>query len=294
MGNETPGANWGKWGVGDELGALNRLGPESTRRGLAASSTGEVLSLAVPLVAGRGPVCGARPTMQHYMTRDGGDYATGLPERGFGYADDVVLLASHGNTHIDALSHIWAAGKMWNGFASDTVTSRGAMKCGIDKVSPIVTRGVFVDFGPPDGPCLTDEHAIRVDDLVASIGRLKVKLESGDALLIRTGWLSRWRAGESTETQWAGLHPDCAGWIDEQGVVVVGADNIAVEYGPSLIPNDAAPLHVELLRNRGVLLMELMDLEVLASRRRSEFLLMVSPLPITGGVGSPVNPVAVL
>jgi kynurenine formamidase len=292
--NEAPGANWGKWGASDELGALNRLSAESTRRGLAASSTGEVLSLAVPLVSGRGPVAGARPTMQHYMTRDGGDYAAGLRERGFGYADDVVLLATHGNTHIDALSHIWESGKMWNGFGSNTVTSRGAMKCGIDKVPPIVTRGVFVDFGPPDGSCLTDDHAITLDDLVASIVRLNVKLQSGDVLLIRTGWLSRWRAGESTETRWAGLHPECAAWIDEQGVVVVGADNIAVEYGPSPIPNDAAPLHVELLRNRGVLLMELMDLEVLASRRRSEFLFMVSPLPIQGGVGSPVNPVAVL
>src|ERR1700679_247754 len=121
MGSEIPGVNWGKWGAADELGALNRLCAESTRRGLAASSTGEVLSLAVPLVSGRGPVAGMRPPMQHDMTRDGGDYAAGLAERGFGYADDVVLLATHGNTHIDALSHIWAAVKMWNGYASDTV-----------------------------------------------------------------------------------------------------------------------------------------------------------------------------
>jgi hypothetical protein len=76
----------------------------------------------------------------------------------------------------------------------------------------------------------------------------------------------------------------------------VGADNIAVEAGPSADPADAAPMHVELIRNRGIDLMELVDLEVLVVAGRPEFLLMIAPLPLplVGGVGSPVNPRAVL
>ena len=183
---------------------------------------------------------------------------------------------------------------MWNGHSADLVTSRGARRCGIDRVKPIVTRGIVIDLAGPAGPSQDDGHAITLDELRGAVQATGCRSEPGDALLIRTGWLARWRAGAATELRWAGLHPECAGWIDEQGFILVGADNIAVEAGPSPDPADAAPLHVELIRNRGIYLMELIDLEELVSHQRADFLLVVAPLPLVGGVGSPVNPVAVL
>jgi kynurenine formamidase len=287
------GVNWGKWGADDERGALNRITPTATLRGIATVQTGQALSLAISLDS-KGPVAGMRSQPQHYMTRDGGDYAAGLAEVGFGYADDVIVLPTHGTSHMDALAHVWADGKMWNGYSANQVTSKGARKCGIDKLGPIVTRGIFVDFAGSDGVSQSDDAPIRLADLQAEFARKNLKPQEGDALLVRTGWLKRWREGKATTNKWAGLDPECAQWIDEQGFALIGADNIAVEFGPSPLPCNAAPMHVELMRNRGVVFMELLDFEVLATTGRSEFLLMVSPLPIKQGVGSPVNPVALL
>jgi kynurenine formamidase len=135
---------------------------------------------------------------------------------------------------------------------------------------------------------------LSVDDLAAAISKTGVTPRPGDALIVRTGWLARWRAGTATEKQWAGLHPNCAEWIDEQGFALVGADNLAVEQGPSTTPEDAAPMHVALMRDRGVHLLELMDLEQLAIMGRTDFLLVVAPLRLVGGIASPVNPIAVL
>ena len=285
---------WGRWGPDDERGALNRVTPQATQRGLAAARSGTVVSLAVPLAAGQGPIAGRRAPLQHFMVRDGGDYAAGLPEKGFGFADDCLVLSTHGNTHLDALAHVWQDHQMWNGHSADLVTSRGARRCGIDRAGPIVTRGLFVDFAGPGGPSQHDGHAISAEELRRAVEATGCTPEPGDALLIRTGWLARWRSGAATELRWAGLHPGCADWIDEQGFALVGADNIAVEAGPSADPADAAPLHVALIRDRGIYLMELADLEELAGTGRAEFLLVVSPLPLVGGAGSPVNPVAIL
>lgn len=286
--------NWGNWGADDERGALNRLDNSATLRGIACVASGETVSLAMPLRSGKGPVAKGRQPMQHFMTRDGGDYAAGLPEPGFGFSDDYFIMPTQGTTHIDALAHIFREGQMWNGHSSNLVTSRGARVCGIDKTGPIVTRGIFLDFGPPSGRCKSDDDAIFPEDLAAEVNRLGIEPQPGDALLVRTGWLVRWREGIASEDKWAGLHASCAPWIDESGFSIVCADNMAVELGPTGDPNDAAPMHVELMRNRGVHFAELFDFEVLAAKGRNTFLLVISPLPLQGGTGSPINPVAVL
>jgi kynurenine formamidase len=179
---------------------------------------------------------------------------------------------------------------MYNGISADTVTSRGASRCGMETVGPIVTRSIFVDLDTGDA----GERAIHVDELKAGVAATGITPEPGDSLLVRTGWLKRWRNKTASEDHWSGLSPDCAEWIDEQGFVFVGADNIAVEYGPSPDPMDAAPLHVELIRNRGIFLVELLDLEGVAGLDRSAFMVTIAPMPLVGGVGSPVNPVALI
>jgi kynurenine formamidase len=281
---------WGFWGPDDQRGALNRVTREVTLRAARTVTSGEVHSLAVPLAPGRGPIFAGRQPMQHFMTRHGGDYAAGLQEKGFGFADDYVLVATHGTTHIDALSHVWKDGLMWNGYSANSVTSIGAQVCDMFQAGPIVTRAILVDLDRGDVP----ERPIGRDELAAAVAATGIAPEEGDALVVRTGWLRRWREGTATVEHWSGLDVECADWIDEQGFALVGADNIAVEYGPSPDPMDAAPLHVALIRNCGIYLLELLDLESVAATGRVEFLLSVAPMPLVGGVGSPINPVAVL
>ena len=284
---------WGRWGSEDELGALNRLGPAEVRRGLAAVRDGTVLPLATPISSGRGFGVAGRPAPAHYMLRDGGDYAAGLTERaGFGFADDVVTLPTHGVTHVDALAHVWRGGQMYNGIPSTAVTSRGAARLGAEKMRPIVTRGVLVDSAPGGDRDAADRvHLGELTGLLAAGG---IELEPGDALLVRTGWLPAFAAGRADAASWPGLDRDCGGWLAERGVVLVGGDNPGVEAYPSGDPDCQVPLHVELLRGHGVYLSELMDLDALAASGRAAFLFMLAPLPLVGAVGSPAAPVAVL
>lgn len=288
--------DWGRWGPDDERGALNLVDGEAVRRGLSAARSQRVVSLGLPLRSGGGPIAGMRAPMQHFMSRDGGDYAAGLTERpGYGYADDSIVVACHGTTHLDALSHVWRDGLMWNGYPASTVTSRGASRCGIETAGPIVTRGLFLDLasGPGDPPA--DGGGIGPEELASALDAARLAPQPGDALIVRTGWLARWRSGDATTESWPGLSAECGSWLGDAGISVVGADNIAVEVGPSGVPGSAMPLHLATLRDRGIFLLELLDLERLAQvSGSSELLLIVAPLNIVGGVGSPCAPVAVL
>jgi len=287
-------SSWGRWGAQDERGAANLVDPRAVLRGVGAVRTGVVHGLALPMRAGKGSPTVGRAPLQHFMARDGADYAAGgRTERGgFGFADDYVIMATHGETHVDALSHVWRDGQMYNGFPADAVTSRGASRCGIEVVGPLVTRGLLADLAG-DGP-LAPGELVGVDRLRRALDLDGVEPEPGDALLIRTGWAEAWERGEVGGDSWPGLDRDCADWIAAQDFAIVGADNVAVEGFPSSDPDCQVPLHVALLRDRGVYFSELLRLDELAATGRSSFMFVLSPLPLVGAVGSPVNPVAVL
>jgi kynurenine formamidase len=260
---------------------------------MAAVTRGQPISLGLPMRSGQGPIAGMRSPMQHFMSRDGGDYAAGLPEKpGYGYADDSIIVACHGTTHLDALSHVWRDGLMWNGYPASTVTSRGAARCGIEATGPIVTRALFLDLAA-DTPLAQGEpiRAAQLDRAARAYGLVPAP---GDALLVRTGWLSQWRANAATTASWPGLDVDCGEWLGQHDISVAGADNIAVEVGPSTVAGSAMPLHLAAIRDRGIYFLELLDLEALAASGAHECLLVVAPLNIVGGVGSPVAPVAVI
>lgn len=284
----------GRFGPDDERGAANLVDNAATLRGVAAARTGKVIPLAIPIANGdRGPAADIRTAPQHYMTRDGGDYAAGLKERaGYGFSDDVIVLPTHGTTHIDALAHVWRDGVMYNGFAAGTVSSRGAARCGIDKLGAIATRGIFIDCA--DDPDSAPDRPIHAQELQARVAALKLTPQPGDALMIRTGWLKAWREGRAGKSATAGLHHDCADWLIGSGFAIVAADNIAVEVMPSRSPDCQMPLHIAVTRDNGIYLAELLDFEALAAEGRSECLFVVAPLAIVGGVGSPITPIAVL
>ncbi|MDO8569026.1 MAG: cyclase family protein, partial [Dehalococcoidales bacterium] len=122
-----------------------------------------------------------------------------------------------------------------------------------------------------------------------------VSLRSGDVLLVRTGWID---AYEADPEHWdtgprPGLGIDTLPWIIGKEICAVGADNTGVEVAPPQDPNKVNPIHVELLRNRGVYMMEVLSLDELAKDKAYEFLFVVAPLCITGGAASPINPLAI-
>ena len=289
--------NWGRWGDDDERGALNLLDADAVRRGLAAARVGRVLPLGLPVQARRVPVLPPRPPVLHTMLVDGADFEAGARRapNGSQFADDHLSLACHSGTHIDALSHVARNGVMYNRIpASEVRSATGARRLGIDKVGGIVCRGVLLDvLGTAGGP-LEAGRAITVTDLERALAAAGVELQQGDAALVRTGWLARF---DERDPSWyesePGIDVESARWLADQGVVLVGADNFAVEVIPAP-SGDPVPVHLALLQERGVYLLELVDLEPLVAAAAWTFTFVLAPLRITGGVGSPVNPLAII
>lgn len=296
---ETPGkpGNWGRWGKDDERGAANFATAERIQK--AASSivrSGKVYSLAIPLQTAGVPVLPPRVAPQHFMRLDGGDYAAGLTRKGgFQSSDDFIALGTHTTTHIDALAHIWEEGRLYNDFSANTVRSNGAKHCGIDKLVHLVGRGVLLDLCTqrglkhlPLGEVITSGH---LEDCAIAQG---IALHEGDIVLIRTGWMEIFRNEGSAaffEGE-PGIGLEAAEWIGRKGFSAVGCDNWGVEAIP-VEGDKPAPVHRRLIRDFGVYLMELFSLDELAADRVYEFLFVAAPLRITGGVGSPLNPLAI-
>jgi kynurenine formamidase len=286
---------WHRWGEHDERGALNHIAAAQIRGAASLVRSGEVLSLAQPL-SPRTPVPRHRAGVQHFMGRDGGDYAAGARRPGgFQFAEDTVMLPLHIGTHIDALCHAWYDDALYNGFpGSGTRSTSGATRCGIDKMGPIVGRGVLLDIAGARGGPLPDGAAIGHADLERAAGQAGVAIGKGDVVLIRTGWAeSEGRADVVSFDSEPGLNVEAALWLAELEIAVLGADNFAVEVIP-FAPGTVFPVHQRLIRDFGIPLLEGLLLHQLAATGRREFLFAASPLPVVGGTGSPINPMAIL
>jgi kynurenine formamidase len=220
-----------------------------------------------------------------------------------GYGADYFALAPHGyaTTHIDALCHIFHEGRMYNGYAAETVTAHGASKLGIHHLrSGVITRGVLIDVPTVRGvEALEPGEPIFPEDLEATENATGVKVQRGDALLVRTG---RWRWRElhgpwAPNEGMAGLDASCLAWLHEREVAVLGSDGVS-DVMPSRVDKVPMPIHTVAIVAMGVHLLDNLDLDELsvacAAAGRRTFLLVVAPLVLNRGTASPVNPIAVL
>ena len=276
-------------------GALRFVDAAAIRRGLASVLRCEAHSLGLPIQHGVGPVAPMQQVPQHYMRRDGADYGLGGRKEveGFGFADDVIMLATHGTTHVDALCHVFAEGRMFGGVPASEVTSAGARQLGVETVPPIVTRALIIDAVPQGRTWLEPGEGISSQQIDALLGEAGLTPEPGDALIVRTGSVEAYRAGEKHDKSWPGLSADCVDWVVRHRISIVGADNIAVEVVPSGIKGCALPLHIGLLRDQGVLFLELLDLAPFKGRSLAG-MLTLNPLKIVGGTASPLAPMVMI
>lgn len=283
--SERPG-NWGRWGADDERGLLNVITPEGVRAATGLVRRGRVYSLAIPLQADA-PIWPTRHKNWHTNTYSN---PTGP---GPGGADDILTMHTHGTTHIDALSHVFYDGQLFNGHSAAQMTREGTAFNAIAQVPGIVTRGVLLDMACHlRVPHLDLGQHIGGADLAACAEAQGVAVRAGDAVLVRTGWLRVWDADpQRFNAGEPGINLDGAAWLAERDVVAIGVDNSGVE----VIPTETGELgvHVELIRNHGMYLLELLELDALAADGVHEFLFVAAPLRISRGVGSPLNPLAI-
>jgi kynurenine formamidase len=305
-------SNWGRWGPDDQLGTLNHLRPEDVVAAAGLVRTGRTFSLSIPL-DDQGPQSGGfgRFNPIHLMIRDGNAAVTGTVVRDF-YggvdrhirgADDLLIMPLQSGTQWDALAHIIFEGKIYNGYDATSVSSRGAI---VDDITVardrIVGRGVLLDLPRVQGrDWLEPGQPIGATDLEAAIAAHGVRVGRGDILLIRTGDMTRHRAagswGDYAGGSAPGLALDAAPWLVEREVAAIATDTWGMEVLPNQTPDVFQPLHIVLIVHAGMMVGEIFDLDALAEDCATdgvyEFLFSAPPLPITGAVGSPVNPLAI-
>ncbi len=293
-------SNWGRWGADDERGTLNFITPSVVRRATASVRSGRVFSLGLPLGAD-GPQIGqgGRVNPLHFMTALHAGY--GSPD-GFHYNDDVLLLPLQAATQWDSLAHVYYDDRLYNGVPSSTVTSAGAARNGIEAMSEgVLTRGVLLDIARLEGvERLPPGFVIRPEHLEAAERAQHVRVESGDALLVRTGHITVFTREQNREgymRQMPGLGLDCARWLHAREVAAVATDTNAVEVIPFEDPATPLPFHLVCIRDMGLTLGEMFYLEELAQDCDRDgqwsFLLAAPALKVRGGVGTPLNPLAV-
>ncbi len=298
--------NWGKWGPDDELGTLNYITPEKIRQSAQLVKRGVTYSLAIPLdTAGPQINQPRRFNPIHRMILTGPDFTTGAFKRpgNVGFADDMIIMPLQCATQWDALSHCFLDGQLYNGYDANLVSSTGAAKNGMEKMARfIVTRGVLLDLPRVKGvEWLEPGYAITTADLDAACKAQKITVGTGDALIIRTGQMTQCRKrggwGDYAGGDAPGLSFHTAGWIHEHQIAAVATDTWGMEVRPNEIPNSYQPLHQILIPTMGLLVGEIFELDGLAEDcardQVYEFQFVAPPLPITGAVGSPINPLAI-
>ena len=285
-------SNWGRWGKEDQLGALNLITPAKRKAAAALVKDGVTVSL-------------ARDAETEKAADNPNPYVRTMT--GIGSDRLAIQFQGYAHTHVDSLAHAADDGKLYNGYTPEeavVMKEGGHSRNSVYNLKAgIFTRGILIDIPRLKGvPYLEPDARIYPQDLEAWEKQTGLRVSAGDALFVRTGrWTRRAKVGAWDITkQGAGLDASCIPWLRQRDVAVLAGEN----------PQDVAPSGLTLGATRspnvvpgfvlvylGAQLIDNADLdavaEAAAARNRWEFLFTVAPLPLRGGTGSPVNPIAI-
>jgi kynurenine formamidase len=293
--------NWGLWGPDDTRGTLNYITPEHVRQAASLVRTGRSISLSLPVNKVAGPD-NPHPAIHYMATGHDNDIGSGSLR----FATDFLGIQFHGDchTHIDALCHIAYRGQLYNGRPAGLVSTSGADALDITEYAQgVVGRGVLLDIPRLRGVSwLEPGTAVSRAELEAAEEAQGVRLGEGDLFVFRTGHhrrrceLGPWDNGYSGEGK-AGLHVDAMSLLHERHVAGFLPDGDG-EAIPSTVEGIAYPIHPLQITAMGMLASDSLNLEDLAdaceAEQRWEFMVVLAPLRIPGGTGSPFNPIAVM
>lgn len=225
------------------------------------------------------------PPFAYTLTRLHGEQTL---DGGVSSASDLIALGTHNGTHIDALCHFSQSGRLCGGVDVGGMQSYtgGIAAHGAETIAPIVRRGVLVDLAA-EGP-LPPEREIAPAGLEASAAAVA----PGSVVLIRTGWARYWPdpARYLNGQRHPGPGLEAARWLSARGIFAAGSDTVAFER----IPSPGMPVHVHFLVERGIHILENLNLEELARTGAREFVLVAAPMKIRGATGAPARVFAIL
>ncbi|MGE5568250.1 MAG: cyclase family protein [Rhodospirillales bacterium] len=233
----------------------------------------------------------SHPPFLFSLSKKHGDY---VAPGGVSSASEAIALGGHVGTHMDALCHYSCGGMLHGGVAADGVQSysEGLRHLSIDIVGLVLRRGVLLDIAGLEGvEALPVDYTITPECLDAAVRAQNVEIRRGDVVLLRTGWGRFWNEPARYIAEVRGPGPEAAGarWLSERGIYAAGSDTVSFER----VPAPSMPVHVHLLVESGIHIIESLNLEEVARERVHTFLFVAAPLKIRGGTGSPLRPFAV-
>lgn len=290
------------WGPEDEIGTLNLMTEASKLQVLSKINSSKTYDLSVDYFVGM-PSFHALgdPGYQYWLTHTPHgtivDNPNGMGEvmnRKVSYTGDAISMYTHMGTHIDALNHFGLNGKIWNGFTPEKhLGDKGWQKTGAETIPPIIARGLMIDVKSSKG-VLPKNYRITANDLQEALKKQRVVLKPGDVVVIRTGQAEFYQDADQYLDNYPGISLDAVKWlIEDQGIMLLGADNLSFEAFPPERVDNWVPVHTYLLAEKGVMFIEQMYLEELAKDEVYEFAFIAASLKLKGASGSPMRPLAI-
>ena len=284
-----------KWGEGDELGNANLLTKELVLEASDLIKTGKVYSLGL-VIDQNTPAYPPRSLSLSVVQPTQQFGKLGLPNAT--YNDDMF----HGwlgiGSQIDGLGHIGGTDAIFYNChdGKEFSETTGLTKLGIEKIPPIVTRGVLVDmarFFKKD--FLEAGETFDVNDVIEALELQDVAIEEGDVVIFHTGWTEAkyfsdpelWGSGTPGPTG------EVSSFLASKNVVAAGADTWSYDVVPPIDLNEPYPGHQILLKENGIYILEAMSTGELAKDNVYEFLFVLGQAKVRGAVQMIINPIAI-
>lgn len=252
----------------------------------------QVFDLSQPLEHGM-PCSPSHPGFHMALMRRHGDLMRGA---GSG-SNEIITFGGHVGTHVDALAHVAAHGQLHGGVDAVANSVGGRHReLGAETIPPMLCRGRLLDIPRTlNQDRLPASYGVTVEDLEAAAGQSTI--EPGDVVLVRTGWPQVYDDPEAYighRDGAPGVTGPAAEWLADHGVRAVGADTIAFDQIQPGLGHFQMPAHHVLLVQRGIHIIEVLNLEELAAHGIETFWFVMIPLRLVGATGSPVRPLAIV
>ncbi|MBN9088754.1 MAG: cyclase family protein [Reyranella sp.] len=273
-----------KWGPNDEIGAANYITPARVLDAAKLVKTGKTYSLGI-IVDSKTPAYPPRSCTVSIVQPGQVGSSAGLGPTHTTYNDDILNCWVGIGTQIDGLGHIGVGDVYYNGNKwADFAAFDGLKKLGVEKIPPIVARGVLLDM---------TAH-FKQDPVAEGTAFNHAEIKEGDVVLFYTGWIkligkddARYSKGEP------GLGKGGAKYLTGKGVVAIGADTWALEVIPFEKDSGVFEVHQIMLPHNGTYILENVDTSALAAEKAYEFLFVLGHSKYRGAVQGMINPIAI-
>ncbi|MHA3914328.1 cyclase family protein [Halovulum sp. GXIMD14793] len=292
--------DWTKsqWGAEDEIGAANRITPASVKAAAGLVTQGKTYNLGI-VVDSKTPAFAPR-SMSLTVLQPNQVETKGLGGNQMTYNDDIFMGWLGIGPQIDGLGHIGVGHTYYNGFKSpDFAKADGLTKLGLEKLPPLVARGVMLDMAAYYGKDILDEGtAYTKEDVIAAAEQQGVEIREGDVVLFHSGWLNLLDGETPDHKRYVSVEPGLgvsgAEYLAEIGVVAVGGDTWGLEAVPFEDPqNGIFKVHQILLPQHGIYILENMDSRELVADGVHEFMFVLGVTRMRGAVQMMINPTAI-